>query len=115
LAFCAVGVYVGLSFTREALVHSLRALPTMLLAIFAMILLCGLLSLLLGELLPGTDPLTAYLAMSPGGIDAAVIIASQASVSLPLILASQFVRLLFVIAGAPALAKWLARRHRRAG
>lgn len=113
LAFCSVGVYVGLSFTREVLVHSLRALPTMLLAICAMILLCGLLSLPLAKLLPGTDPLTAYLAMSPGGIDAAVIIASQANVSLPLILASQFVRLLFVIAGAPALAKWLARRHRR--
>jgi uncharacterized protein len=113
LAFCSIGVYVGLSFTREALIHSLRALPAMLVAILAMILLCGLLSLLLAELLPGTDPLTAYLAMSPGGIDAAVIIASQASVSLPLILAAQFVRLLFVIAGAPALAKWLARRHQR--
>lgn len=113
LAFCCVGVYVGLSFTRDVLVHSLRSLPTMLLAILAMILLCGLLSLLLGILLPGTDPLTAYLAMSPGGIDAAVIIASQASVSLPLILASQFVRLLFVIAGAPALAKWLAQRQQR--
>lgn len=113
LAFCSVGVYVGLSFTREVLVHSLRTLPTMLLAIGAMIVLCGLLSLLLSKLLPGTDPLTAYLAMSPGGIDAAVIIASQTSVSLPLILASQFVRLLFVIAGAPTLAKWLARRHQR--
>ncbi|WP_246038801.1 AbrB family transcriptional regulator [Peristeroidobacter soli] len=113
LAFCAVGVYVGSSFTREVLVHSLRVMPAMLVAILAMILLCGLLSLLFGLLLPGTDPLTAYLAMSPGGIDAAVIIASQASVSLPLILASQFTRLLFVIAGAPTLAKWLARRHQR--
>jgi membrane AbrB-like protein len=111
LAFCSIGVYVGLSFTREVLMHSLRALPAMLVAILAMILLCGLLSLLLTELLPGTDPLTAYLAVSPGGIDAAVIIASQTSVSLPLILAAQFVRLLFVMAGAPALAKWLARRH----
>jgi len=115
LAFCAVGVYVGSSFTREVLVHSLRVLPAMLTSIVAMILLCGLLSLLFALLLPGTDPLTAYLAMSPGGIDAAVIIASQTSVSLPLILASQFTRLLFVIAGAPALAKWLARRTLQLG
>ena len=116
LAFCAVGVYVGLSFTREVLIHSLRALPRMLLAIIAMIVLCGLLSLLLCQLLPGTDPLTAYLAMSPGGIDAAVIIAAHTNVSLPLILAAQFVRLLFVMAGAPALAKWLAQWHQqRAG
>jgi membrane AbrB-like protein len=113
LAFCAVGIHVGLSFTREVLVHSLRVMPAMLAAILAMILLCGLLSLLFGQLLPGTDSLTAYLALSPGGIDAAVIIASQASVSLPLILASQFTRLLFVIAGAPTLAKWLAQRHQR--
>lgn len=113
LAFSTIGVYIGLSFTREVLVYSLRVMPAMLAAIAAMILLCGLLSLLFARWVPGTDPLTAYLAMSPGGIDAAIIIASQASVSLPLILASQFTRLLFVIAGAPTLAKWLARREQR--
>jgi membrane AbrB-like protein len=113
LAFCSVGVYVGLSFTRAALLHSLRMLPKMLVAIVAMIALCGLLSLLLTKLLPGMDPLTAYLAMSPGGIDAAVIIAASTNVSLPLILAAQFVRLFFVIAGAPLLAKWLATWHRQ--
>ena len=112
-AFATVGLYVGLSFNREALIHSLSALPKMLLAIAAMIVLCGLLSLAFCKLLPGTDPLTAYLALSPGGIDAAVIIAATTNVSLPLILASQFVRLLIVIAGAPVLAKWLARRHQR--
>jgi hypothetical protein len=113
LAFGLVGIYVGLSFDRQTLVHSLSALPKMLLAIVAMIVLCGLLSLAFCKLLPGTDPLTAYLALSPGGIDAAVIIAATTNVSLPLILASQFVRLLIVIAGAPALAKWLALRHRQ--
>jgi hypothetical protein len=112
-AFATVGIYVGLTFNRETLIHSLSALPKMLLAIAAMIALCGLLSLAFCKLLPGTDPLTAYLALSPGGIDAAVIIAATTNVSLPLILASQFVRLLIVIAGAPALAKWLAHRHQR--
>lgn len=115
LAFGAVGIYVGLSFNREMLLHSLSILPKMLLAVVTMIVLCGLLSLAFWKLLPGADPLTAYLALSPGGIDAAVIIATSTNVSLPLILASQFVRLLIVIAGAPALAKWLARRmeHRQ--
>jgi hypothetical protein len=112
-AFGIVGIYVGLSFNREALLHSLSTLPKMLLAVVAMIVLCGLLSLAFCKLLPGTDPLTAYLALSPGGIDAAVIIAATTNVSLPLILASQFVRLLMVIAGAPALAKWLAHQHRQ--
>jgi hypothetical protein len=113
LAFATVGLYVGLTFNREMLIRSLSALPKMLLAVIAMIVLCGLLSLAFCKLLPGTDPLTAYLALSPGGIDAAVIIAATTNVSLPLILASQFVRLLIVIAGAPALAKWLAHRHQR--
>lgn len=109
LAFATVGIYVGLSFNREMLIHSLAALPKMLLAILVMIALCALLSVAFCKLLPGTDPLTAYLALSPGGIDAAVIIAANTDVSLPVILAAQFVRLLIVIAGAPALAKWLAR------
>ena len=110
LAFGTVGIYVGLSFNREILMHSLSALPKMLVAVVAMIALCGLLSVAFCMLLPGTDALTAYLALSPGGIDAAVIIAANTNVSLPLILATQFVRLLLVIAGAPTLAKWLARR-----
>lgn len=113
LAFAVVGIYVGLSFTREALVHSLRAAPTIVTAVLVMIALCGLLSIIFSKLIPGTDPLTAYLALSPGGIDAAVIIATQMHVSLPLILATQFTRLLLVMASAPSLAKWLANRHQR--
>jgi membrane AbrB-like protein len=112
LAFGTVGIYVGLSFNRQILIHSLAALPKMLLAIVVMITLCGLLSVAFCKLLPGIDPLTAYLALSPGGIDAAVIIAANTNVSLPVILATQFTRLLIVIAGAPALAKWLSHRHR---
>jgi membrane AbrB-like protein len=112
VAFGTVGIYVGSSFNREMLIHSLSALPKMLLAVVAMIALCGLLSVVFCRLLPGTDPLTAYLALSPGGIDAAVIIAANTPVSLPVILAAQFVRLLIVMAGAPALAKWLTHRRR---
>ena len=37
----------------------------MLLAIAAMILLCGVLSLLLVKLLPGTDPVTMLISMAP--------------------------------------------------
>ena len=114
-AFGTVGIYVGLSFTREVLVHSLRVLPRMLAAIAVMIAGCGLLSLAFGALIPSVDPLTAYLALSPGGIDAAVIIASQADVTLPLILAAQFVRLVLVMSVAPPLAQWLTSMHLRRG
>ena len=113
LAFGTVGIYVGLSFDRQTLIYSLSTLPRMLLAVLAMIAGCALLSVAFCMLLPGTDPLTAYLAVNPGGIDAAVIIASNTDVSLPVILAAQFVRLLLVIAAAPTLAKWIANRQLR--
>jgi len=111
LAFAMTGWYVGLTFTREAARHCLHLMPRILLAIVALMSICGLLSLLLARLIPGTNLLTAYLALSPGGIDTAVIIASGTSVVLPLILASQFVRLVIVMLAAPSLAKAAASSH----
>ena len=111
LAFGLTGWYVGLTFTRESALHCLRLLPRMLVAIVTLISICGLLSLLLARLVPDTNLLTAYLALSPGGIDTAVMIASGASVYLPLVLASQFVRLVIVLSAAPSLAKAAASLH----
>lgn len=114
LAFGVIGWYVGLSFTREALVHCLKILPQMMAAIVAMMLMCGLLSLLLTILVPNTDPLTAYLSMSPGGMDTAVVIAATTDVSLPLVLAAQLVRLMIVMIAGPSLAKVIAGWRRPA-
>jgi membrane AbrB-like protein len=85
IAFGVIGWYVGLSFTREALAHCLKIFPRMMAAIVAMIAMCGLLSIVLAVLVPNTDPLTAYLAMTPGGMDTAVVIAATTNVSLPLV------------------------------
>jgi membrane AbrB-like protein len=90
-AFGIIGWYVGLSFTRETLAYCLRIFPRMMAAIVAMMIMCGLLSLLLAALVPNTDPLTAYLAMTPGGMDTAVVIATTTNVFLPLVLAAQLV------------------------
>ncbi len=113
LAFALTGWYVGLFFTRDAALHCLRLLPRMLSAIAVLILICGLLSLVLARVVPDIDLLTAYLALSPGGIDTAVMIASGTSVFLPLVLASQFLRLMIVLATGPTLAKVAAGRHTR--
>lgn len=114
-AFAMTGWYVGLTFTRNALRHCLGLLPIMLAAIAVIILVCGLFSLVLARLIPGIDLLTAYLALSPGGIETIVIIARDASVFLPLILASQFLRLLMVLSLGPfvarAVAGWQQRRQ----
>jgi membrane AbrB-like protein len=112
LAFALTGWYVGLTFTRQSALYCLRLFPRMMLAIAAMILICGLLSLVLARAVPGTDMLTAYLALSPGGIDTAVMIATGSKVFLPLVLASQFVRLVIVLSTGPSLAKVAAARLR---
>jgi membrane AbrB-like protein len=108
LAFGVIGWYVGLSFTREAFAHCLKIFPRMLAAIVAMMVMCGLLSLILAVLVPDIDPLTAYLSMSPGGMDTAVVIAATTNVSLPLVLAAQLVRLIIVMIAGPSMAKVVA-------
>lgn len=104
-AFAVTGWYVGLMFTRSVIRHCLGLLPIMLTAIALVVFVCGLVSLVLARMLPGTDLLTAYLAMSPGGIETIVIIARDTNVYLPLILASQFLRLLIVLSIGPSVAR----------
>jgi membrane AbrB-like protein len=113
IAFGVIGWYVGLSFTREALAYCLKIFPRMMAAIVAMIAMCGLLSMILAMLVPNTDPLTAYLSMTPGGMDTAVVIAATTNVSLPLVLAAQLVRLAFVMIAGPSMAKVVAGWQRR--
>ncbi|MCI0916648.1 AbrB family transcriptional regulator [Pseudomonas stutzeri] len=117
-AFTITGWYVGLMFTRSALRHCLALLPIMLSAIAVVILVCGLLALVLARMIPDIGLLTAYLALSPGGIETIVIIARDADVFLPLILASQFLRLLMVLSIGPGVARAVAgwqSRHQSAG
>jgi uncharacterized protein len=113
IAFGVIGWYVGLSFTREALAYCLKILPRIMAAIIAMMAICGLLSMLLAVMIPNTDPLSAYLSMTPGGMDTAVVIAATTNVSLPLVLAAQLVRLIIVMIAGPSLAKLAAGWQRR--
>jgi membrane AbrB-like protein len=58
----------------------------------------------------GIDPLTAYLATSPGGIDTVAIIGASSNADLSFIMAMQTVRLVFVLVAGPPLARFLAQR-----
>ncbi len=107
-AFCLIGWWVGLRFARETVLYALRALPVILVAIFALILLCGLSAAMLVWLI-GTDPLTAFLATSPGGLDAIAIIAVGSNADISFVLALQTVRLFVVILTGPMLAKLICR------
>jgi len=107
-AYAAMGWTIGTRFNRPVLAIALRSLPTMLAAVIVLIAACGVLAAALVRW-ADVDPLTAYLATSPGGADAVAIIAAGTPVDLPFVLTMQVLRLLFVMATGPAIARMLAR------
>ena len=107
-AFAVLGWGIGLRFTRSGLAHAARSFPTILASIAALIVFCGAIAVILHRVV-GTDLLTAYLATSPGGVDAAVAIAASTEVDMPFVMGLQTVRLLVVLFLGPALARFVAR------
>ncbi len=81
----------------------------MLTSTLLLIAVCGLFGMALGHVL-GLDPLTAYLATSPGGADTVAIIAASSNVDLPFIIAMQTSRFFIVLLAGPALARFVAAR-----
>ncbi|HEX4327398.1 MAG TPA: AbrB family transcriptional regulator, partial [Burkholderiales bacterium] len=68
---------------------------------------CGGLAWLL-HVFAGIDPLSAYLATSPGGVDAVAIIAASAKVNVSFVMSMQLARLIVVIVAGPPLTKYVA-------
>ncbi len=56
------------------------------------------------------DPLTAYLATSPGGSDSIAIIAASTDVDLSFVMAMQTVRMIAVLFIGPPLTKFISTR-----
>jgi membrane AbrB-like protein len=109
VSYVIVGSAVGLNFTRAVVWNALRVLPQVMLSILLLMGFCGAIAWLLSHEL-GIDPLTAYLATSPGGLDSVAIIATASShVNLSLVMALQTARLIFVLLFGPALARFVAR------
>lgn len=111
LGYAAIGWRIGLRFTPSVLLQAAKALPQILACTLALILSCaGLAALLVVGF--GIDPLTAFLATSPGGADtAAIIAASSHQIDAGFVMTMQTVRFLAVLVLAPPLAKILSRRH----
>lgn len=110
ISYAVIGWSIGLNFTRQILMHAARALPLLLASILALIAFCGGVAWLLVSQL-GIDPLTAYLATSPGGLDSVAIIAAASGgrVDLSFVMAMQIARLLFVLVFGPPVARLVAR------
>lgn len=113
LANIALGWYVGLGFDRSILRYVFKAIPQLLFSTFLLIGLCALSSWLLTRFI-GLDPLTAFLATSPGGLDSVIVIALGNNVDFSFVVAVQTMRLFMVLLVGPYIAKWLCRFARSA-
>ncbi|WP_239002739.1 AbrB family transcriptional regulator [Rhodovastum atsumiense] len=113
-SYAVVGWGIGLRFTRTTVRHVLRALPRITVAIVVLIGICGGMAALLAAV-SELDPLTAYLAMCPGGADAVAIIAASSHVDMPFVVAMQTGRFLVLVFTGPLLARLVARHALPAG
>ena len=68
VSYAIVGWSTGLGFNRTILRHAAQSLPRVIMSILVLMAVCGGLAALL-VVAAGIDPLTAYLATSPGGAE----------------------------------------------
>lgn len=106
--YVVLGWSVGLGFTLPVLRIALKALPWILASIAALMVFCGGLALLLVWALE-VDPLTAYLATSPGGLDSVAVIAAASNVDLAFVVTLQTARFVIVVLSGPPLARLIVR------
>ncbi|GAB3667306.1 AbrB family transcriptional regulator [Nocardioides korecus] len=110
VAFNIIGLEVGLRLNRAALRAMGRMLPKVLLFVVAITGVCALLGYLV-TLVTNISPANAYLATTPGGINAVLAIASTVHADVALVFTVQTLRLFAMVLLAPAALKWWLRRH----
>jgi membrane AbrB-like protein len=104
-AYLVLGLWVGLLFDGDSIKRAGKLLPIVLLSAIGLVVACTALGWALSTL-TGIDPITAYLATTPGGIDSVAIVALGSGADAPLVLAIQMLRLLAVVA-AGSFFGWL--------
>ena len=108
ISYAFIGWTIGIRFTRDILMHAARALPQVIGSIITLIAICCGFAVVL-VYVAGVDPLTAYLATSPGGADSVAIIATSTHVDVPFIMAMQLARLFVILMTGPAIARLLVK------
>jgi uncharacterized membrane protein AbrB (regulator of aidB expression) len=81
----------------------------MILSILILLAICGSFAFILVEVF-GIDPLTAYLATSPGGADSVAIIAASTNVDIGFVMAQQIAGFMLVLIVGPTLSRFIANR-----
>ena len=107
--FLAIGLQVGLGFTRDSLRLVGRALPLALVLIVGVVVGCAGLGVLLART-AGVSDLTGYLATTPGGLYAVLATATGTGADATFVLAVQVLRLFVMLFSAPLLARVLRPR-----
>jgi uncharacterized protein len=113
-AFALIGLQVGLRFTLETVRMLGRLLLPVLLSIFALLVGCFGLALVL-DWTTSVSLLDAYLATTPGGLFAVLAVAFGAGANTTFILAVQGLRLLVMVLLAPIVVRRLTGAHVVAG
>lgn len=108
ISYALAGWSIGLRFSRPILARAAKAFPQVLASTLTLIAICGGFGTLL-VVFAGIDPLTAYLATSPGGADSVAIIAASSNVDIAFVVAMQTARFLVVLFTGPTLARLLVK------
>lgn len=107
LAYAMIGWSIGLRFTHAILLHALRALPQVFASIVVLMGVGVVIAVILTEV-AHIDPMTAYLASSPGGADSVAVIAATSAVDAGFVMAMQLARFLMVLVFGPQVSKFVA-------
>lgn len=111
ISYAVIGWGIGMRFTPDVIAHAASTFPRVLMSVLSLIAISGLFAMLL-VVFAGIDPLSAFLATSPGGADSVAIIAASTKVDVPFVMTMQIARFLFVVATGPTTARLLSRAAR---
>jgi len=111
-AYLLLGARVGARFDRSIMRTLWTLLPFVLGFIVALSLICAGIGWALARV-TGLDLLTALLATSPGGIDAATIAALDTGADVTMVASIQMARLLLMVLVGPFIIRRLVARSRR--
>ncbi|MFF2502238.1 AbrB family transcriptional regulator [Streptomyces sp. NPDC058067] len=110
IAFNIIGLEVGLRLTPAALRAMGRMLPKVLLFVVGITAICAGLAWL-ATLVTDITPQDAYLATTPGGINAVLAVASSVHSNVALVFTVQALRLLMMVLIVPPVLKWWLNRQ----
>jgi len=109
-AFTMIGLHVGMRFTPDVLRRVRTLAPRILAYVLILLATTGLLAWGLSAL-TNINLTDAYLATTPGGINAVLVTAFAAGAHTSFVFAVQTFRLFVMVLAAPPLVGWLIRRQ----